>query len=233
MVKKQSESILKYQAIMNESIDFMGKMMSLIDELKRQGVTNKEVLGAIEEVPREHFTPLAYREQAQENIALPLSCGQTISQPFIVAYMTQQLMPVLGKKILEVGTGSGYQAAILSYLGADVYSIERIHELAQNARQQLNLLGLDKIHLKEGDGSLGWCAHSPYDAVIVTAASQEGIPQALVGQLRIGGKMIIPIFEASTQQEYLYLLTKKTDTEIDLQKLIPVRFVPLIITGDS
>lgn len=207
--------------------------MILIEELKHQGIENLLVLDAMAQVHREHFTPLAYRAQAQENRALPLSAGQTISQPYIVAYMTEQLMPVKGKKVLEIGTGSGYQSAILAYLGAQVYSVERIAELAQSARIQLDALGMQDVQIKEGDGSLGWVENSPYDAVIVTAASQSGVPKALIAQLKIGGKMMIPIFDSVTQQEYLYLLTKTSDWHMDSQQLIPVRFVPLVVTGHS
>ena len=205
----------------------------LIEELKYQGIKNLLVLDAMAKVPREHFTPLAYRSQAQENIALPLSAGQTISQPYIVAYMTEQLMPVKDKKVLEIGTGSGYQAAILAYLGAKVYSVERIAELAKSARIALDELGMHDVQIKKGDGQLGWVENSPYDAVIVTAASQCGVPEALVAQLQVGGKMMIPIFDSVSQQEHLYLLTKTSDWHMDSQQLIPVRFVPLVITGDS
>lgn len=207
--------------------------LTLVEELKYQGIQNPEVLNAITNVPRSHFTPMEYRSQAEVNTALPIRFGQTISQPYIVAYMTEQLMPVKDKKILEIGTGSGYQAAILAYLGAKVYSVERIAELAQSARIQLDDLGMHGVHIKEGDGSLGWVENSPYDAVMVTAASQSGVPRSLVAQLKIEGKMIIPILDSALQQEYLYLLTKKSVWHMDLQQLIPVRFVPLIVTGDS
>lgn len=207
--------------------------LTLVEELKYQGIQNLEVLDAIEKVPRAHFTPKEYQSQALENTALPIRCGQTISQPYIVAYMTEQLMPVRNKKVLEIGTGSGYQAAILAYLGAKVYSVERIPELAHSARIQLDDLGMHGVQIKEGDGSLGWVKNSPYDAVIVTAASQSGVPEALVGQLKIGGKMIIPILDSVSQQEYLYLLTKTSEWHMDSQQLICVRFVPLIVTGDS
>ncbi|MDQ5884784.1 MAG: protein-L-isoaspartate(D-aspartate) O-methyltransferase [Pseudomonadota bacterium] len=207
--------------------------LTLVEELKYQGIQNPEVLKAIAKVPRAHFIPMEYRSQAEVNTALPISCGQTISQPYIVAYMTEQLMPVRDKKILEIGTGSGYQAAILAYLGAKVYSVERIAELAQSARIQLDDLGMYGVQIKEGDGSLGWSENSPYDAVIVTAASQSGVPKSLVAQLKIERKMIIPILDSALQQEYLYLLTKKSLWHMDSQQLIPVRFVPLIVTGDS
>lgn len=200
----------------------------LLNVLRQQGIKNPEVLEAIRQVPRENFVVEAYQTEAYENTPLPLGLGQTISQPYIVAYMTEQLMPLEGKKVLEIGTGSGYQAAILAQLGAHVYSIERIPELAHGAEKSLISSGFHQVHLKISNGHLGWPRHSPFDAIIVTATSHTGIPQLLVQQLTIGGQMMIPMRDLITQQEYLYLITRTHLQEVQTQQLIGVRFVPLV-----
>lgn len=200
----------------------------LLKNLKQQGIQNPKVLEAIGHVPREHFVVREFQEKAYENIPLPLGLGQTISQPFIVAYMTEQLMPVAGQKILEIGTGSGYQAAILSELGAEVYSIERIPELAHQAEQALSYSGYQSVHIKISDGHDGWPNQAPFHAIIVTATSDTGIPKRLVEQLALGGKMIIPIRIPMTYEENLYLITRHENDEIESKKLISVRFVPFV-----
>ncbi len=200
----------------------------LLKNLKQQGIQNPKVLEAIGHVPREYFVVHEFQEKAYENIPLPLGLGQTISQPFIVAYMTEQLMPVSGQKILEIGTGSGYQAAILSELGAEVYSIERIPELAHQAEQALSYSGYQSVHIKIADGYDGWPNQAPFNAIIVTATSDTGVPKRLVEQLALGGKMIIPIRIPMTYEENLYLITRHENDEIESKKLISVRFVPFV-----
>jgi len=206
--------------------------MELVQILKQQGIVDKQVLNAIASVPREKYVLEQYLKQAYENIALPINAGQTISQPYIVAYMTEKLMPISGQKILEIGTGSGYQAAILAQLGAEVFSVELIAELANKASETLHSNGYN-VTIKIADGHDGWPEHAPYDAIIVTAASHQGIPNNLVKQLVTGGKMILPICADDTKQTHLYLITKKANGTISQEQLIAVRFVPLVITSNS
>ena len=153
-----------------------------LDYLAREGITDSRVLEAMAAVPRDRFVPRASRAEAYANHPLPIGRGQTISQPFIVAYMTQELDVRPGERVLEVGTGSGYQSAVLAALGAEVYTVEIIAELAERARGVLADLGYDRVHVLTGNGRLGWPEHAPFDAVIVTAAG-ESVPDPLVDQL--------------------------------------------------
>jgi protein-L-isoaspartate(D-aspartate) O-methyltransferase len=162
---------------------------------------------------------------AYQDSPLPIGWEQTISQPYIVAFMTEQLQPVAGMKILEIGTGSGYQAAILAYLGCDVYTIERLEELADRAAKTLSELNINQVKVKCGNGYLGWPEEAPFDAVIVTAAPDQ-IPEALIEQLKDGGKMIIPVGPVQATQ-WLKLITKK-GTKTTENELLPVRFVPMV-----
>jgi protein-L-isoaspartate(D-aspartate) O-methyltransferase len=171
------------------------------------------------------LVPEELRSRAYDDGPLPIGFGQTISQPFIVAFMTEQIDPAPGMKVLEIGTGSGYQAAILAHLGAQVYSIEIIPELAERAEKDLRRLGY-RVMIKAGDGYRGWPEHAPFDRIIVTCAPDH-VPQPLIDQLKDGGKMIIPVGEA---YEQLYLLEKQGG-QLQQQAVLPVRFVPM--TGEA
>ena len=186
------------------------------------------VMAALGSVPREEFVPTAYRHRAYDNTPLPIAAGQTISQPLIVALMTELLDPQPDDVVLEVGTGSGYQAAVLSSLVARVYSIEIVEELAHSADAVLHELGYNNVAVRAGDGYAGWPEHAPFDGIIVTAAAEE-LPPPLLQQLKPGGKLIIPVGETHGYQELL-LIEVDSNGEIDRQSVLPVRFVPL--TGD-
>jgi protein-L-isoaspartate(D-aspartate) O-methyltransferase len=197
----------------------------LIMELRRQGITDTRVLSALERLPREEFVPDAFRDRAYENTALPLQHGQTISQPAVVAYMTQELRVEARMKVLEIGTGSGYQAAILSRLCRRVYSIERNRELLSAAEKAFKRLRINNITTRLGDGSRGWPEQAPFERIIVTAAA-EAVPVVLVEQLAPGGIMIVPIGPTPIDQR----LTRvhRTEQGFESEALWPVRFVPLV-----
>jgi protein-L-isoaspartate(D-aspartate) O-methyltransferase len=195
----------------------------LIKSLEVKGITDKSVLKAFFKVPREKFIPPAFRKYAYDDNALPIECNQTISQPFTVGYMTMVLKVEKGNKVLEIGTGSGYQAAILSELGGEVYSIERIERLYDSAKSLLAKLNYN-VHIKLGDGSLGWEEHAPYDRIIVTAAAPD-VPESLIKQLNIGGRLVIPVGTLEFQKLYV---VKKTGEGIDHSILDSFKFVPLI-----
>ena len=189
---------------------------------------SEAVMGQMETVPRHEFVIPAQRERAYLNTALPIEHGQTISQPLIVALMTELLEPEPGDVILEVGTGSGYQAAVLAELVHQVYSIEIVTELAESAATTLARLGYDNVQVRAGDGYAGWPQHAPFDGVIVTAAA-EHIPQPLLDQLKPGGKLVIPVGEHQGYQELLVVEVDENG-EVSKKSVLPVRFVPL--TGD-
>lgn len=197
---------------------------NLIKELIQQGIKDERVLDAIRNVPRELFVPETLRDKAYSNIALPIGKGQTISQPLTVAIMTESLKLEPGMKVLDVGTGSGYQAAILHYLGARVFTIERDFDLFKKARKLFDELDL-RIATTCGDGTLGWSEFSPYDRIIVTAAAPD-IPKELKRQLAIGGILVIPVGTRSTQ--IMKILTKKGENEFELEEIPAFQFVPLI-----
>lgn len=197
--------------------------------IKQHGIKDSSTLEAMRHVPRHLFVPDSYRQYAYQNRPLPIGFDQTISQPYIVAYMTSLLDLSAGDKVLEIGTGSGYQAAVLSEITPHVYSIEIVEELAKRTSQLLEKLGYETIETKIGDGFYGWKEHAPYDAIIVTAAPEE-IPQPLVDQLKPGGVIVIPVGSRSEGQ-FMLKVTKDEDGEIHREKKIPVRFVPF--TGDA
>jgi len=198
----------------------------MVDEqLKPRNITSDAVLNAMNNVPRHLFVSEDIQAYAYEDTPLHIGLGQTISQPYIVAYMTEQLELAPGMKVLEIGTGSGYQAAILAYLGCEVYTIELLQEHALSAKRTLATLKFDSVRVKLGNGYEGWSEEAPFDAIIVTAAPGY-IPEKLVEQLTDGGKMIIPVGEVDATQ-WLKLVTK-TDDEIVTKDLIPVRFVPMV-----
>ena len=198
-------------------------------QIAARGVKDKKVLSAMRQVPRHLLVPPKYRKGAYGDHPVPIGYGQTISQPYIVAYMTEILGLKGGEKVLEIGTGSGYQAAILSEITTNVYTMEIIHELAESAVRSLAELGYNQVHVREGDGYYGWESEAPWDAIIVTAAA-EHIPPLLVKQLKPGAKMCIPVGSQFGVQ-YLLLVEKDENGKVTTRNLMPVRFVPL--TGVS
>ena len=197
----------------------------MVHLIERNGVGDSATLAAMRSVPRHEFVPANLRRRAYGDHPLPIGLGQTISQPFIVAYMTEILRPKPGMKVLEVGTGSGYQAAVLSAVGCDVYSVEIITQLQAPAQERLTRLGFDRVRARHGDGHFGWPEEAPFDAIIVTAAAGF-IPPALVDQLKPGGRMVIPVGNAYAVQN-LILLTKDSNANVRTRMLLPVRFVPM------
>lgn len=194
-------------------------------QIELRDVSHPATLAAMRTVPRHLFVPADLQAEAYADRALPIGRGQTISQPYIVAFMTGQLDPAPRMRILEIGTGSGYQAAILAEIGAEVYTIELVPELADRAAALLHELGYRKVHTRTGDGWKGWPEAAPFDAIIVTAAA-ESIPPQLAAQLREGGKMIIPVGPPRSGQE-LMLVTRR-GSRLDTVPLLPVRFVPFV-----
>ena len=193
-------------------------------QLKPRGIKEERVLAAMAKVPREEFIPVDVRADAYEDGPLPIGYDQTISQPYVVAFMTEQLRPKPSDRVLEIGSGSGYQAAILAELVGEVYTIEIVEPLAKSAEATLQRLGYKNVHIKAGDGYNGWPEEAPFDAVIVTCAPEK-VPQPLVDQLKDGGRMVIPVGERFAQQ--LYLLEKKNG-QLKESVTLPVRFVPML-----
>ena len=198
----------------------------LVRELRGQGIESEAVLAAVGRVPRHRFVPAGIVDLAYVNQALPIGHEQTISQPYIVALMTELIDPQPTDRVLEIGTGSGYQAAVLGELGVELFTIEIVPELAANAETKLERMGYDRVHVRLGDGYLGWPEEAPFDKVIVTAAPEE-IPAALVEQLRVGGRMVVPVGPRYAVQQ-LTLLEKDEDGRVRTSRIIPVRFVPMV-----
>ena len=199
--------------------------MEFLLTLRRRGISDQAVLRAMDEVPRERFVEAEFADSAYADQALPIDCGQTISQPYVVAYMTEQLALRPHHRVLEVGTGSGYQAAVLSRLAREVVSIERYRTLAEQARERLRALGYDNVKVVVGDGFAGVPAGAPYDRIIVTAAA-ETLPQTLIDQLADDGVMLLPLGPRDGAQHIIKLT--KSQTGIARENLIAVRFVPLL-----
>ena len=198
----------------------------LVDLLEVQGIHDEKVLSAMRKVPRHEFVPKRYRSEAYANHPLPIGMEQTISQPFIVAYMTQMLKLSGGEKVLEIGTGSGYQAAVLAEIAGEVYTIEILSPLARSAEKTLNRLGYENIFVKVGDGYRGWPEHADFDAIMVTAAPDH-VPQPLVEQLKIGGRLVIPV---GKWFQKLILITKDEEG-VTKRDDLDVMFVPM--TGEA
>ena len=194
------------------------------EQIVARDVRNERVLAAMAAVPRHELVPEEVRAEAYDDRPLPIGHGQTISQPYVVAFMTEKLKPQATDRVLEIGTGSGYQAAVLAKLVAEVYSIEIVKALATRAKADLARLGFKNVHVKAGDGYAGWPEHAPFDAIIVTCAPEE-VPELLVQQLKEGGRMVIPV-GATGRVQQLYLLEKRAG-KIERRSVLPVQFVPM------
>jgi protein-L-isoaspartate(D-aspartate) O-methyltransferase len=199
--------------------------MQFLLMLRRRGIVDAAVLRAMDQVPREHFVEGSYAELAYADQALPISCGQTISQPYVVAYMTEQLDVQAQHRVLEVGTGSGYQAAVLSRIARQVITVERYRTLAESARTRLAALGYNNVEVCVADGLKGWSERAPYDRIMVTAAA-EAVPGGLVEQLASAGVMVLPLGPHHGSQQLVRI--RKENGAISEEKLIGVRFVPLL-----
>jgi protein-L-isoaspartate(D-aspartate) O-methyltransferase len=201
------------------------KKLRLLMELRRAGIGDTRVLGAIEKTPREKFVPTAFEDQAYENVALPIGNGQTVSQPYVVALMTEKLELGERQTVLEIGTGSGYQTAVLASLCRRVFSIERHRELLRDAERRFEELRLRNIVCRFGDGTKGWPEQAPYDRVIVTAAAPE-VPSTLVDGLAPGGVLVAPVGEDHRDQQLVRI--RRNDDRFSTEDLGLVRFVPLV-----
>jgi protein-L-isoaspartate(D-aspartate) O-methyltransferase len=209
-----------------QQVDYSGARDEMVrQQIEARGVTDARVLRAMSEVPRHEFVPEDYGALAYDDRPLPIGLGQTISQPYVVALMTALLAPEADDRILEVGTGSGYQAAVAAELVREVYSIELLPELAESASERLRRLGIDNVHVRTGDGYLGWPEHAPFDGILVTAGADH-VPPPLVEQLAVGARMVIPVGDPEEDQ-VLRLIEKRPDGTIDTRDIVPVRFVPL------
>ncbi len=206
---------------------FHARQQMVWNQIRARGVSDEAVLAAMETVPRHEFVPDKYLEQAYADHPLPIGYGQTISQPFIVAWMTELLEIESGDKVLEIGTGSAYQAAVLAEITDQVYTLEIIEELEKSAEERLKRLGYTQVKVKHADGYFGWEEYAPYDAIIVTCAPDH-IPQPLIQQLKDGGRMVLPVGPPGGYQS-LWLITKQDD-QVLTRNLGGVRFVPL--TGE-
>jgi protein-L-isoaspartate(D-aspartate) O-methyltransferase len=201
-------------------------MKNLYPYLEISGITGPKVLQDVRSLPRELFVPQGFQKEAYFDSTLPIDCGQTISQPFIVAYMTEQLDLKKDEKVLEIGTGSGFQTAVLAQLVSEVYTVEIYPELSKKAQRVLSRLGFQNVHYKIGDGKEGWEEFSPFDAIIITAVTKE-IPPLLLEQLKVGGRMILSL-ELENGKQYLILVKKLERNKSETKILIQVRFVTLL-----
>jgi protein-L-isoaspartate(D-aspartate) O-methyltransferase len=193
------------------------------EQIRRRGVTDARVLAAMERIPRERFVPAQEAARAYDDSPLPIGEGQTISQPYIVAYMSELLNVAPDHRVLEIGTGSGYQAAVLAELAREVYSIEIVSALAQQAAATLTSLGYSNVHVRDGDGYAGWPEHAPFDRIILTAAPEK-VPQPLLDQLADGGRLIAPV-GGQLDTQWITVVDKREGGLVERQT-IPVRFVP-------
>ena len=210
------------------SLDDRREIM-ITEHLVGRGIRDPLVIRAMREVPREAFVPEEMTEHAYDDYPLPIGEDQTISQPYIVAYMTEALELSATDRVLEIGTGSGYAAAVLGRIADTVYTVERLHTLARTARQRLAMLGYTNIVVLEGDGTLGWPEHAPYDAIVVTAGAPE-VPKPLQEQLAVGGRLVIPV-GPTLYLQMLVRVRRVTEDRYHHEELCAVRFVPLIGTA--
>jgi len=205
-------------------VKFKQRRKKLVDILRKKGIKDERVLDAINRVARHRFIDTALEDRAYDDSALPIGKEQTISQPYTVARQTELLDLMPGEKVLEIGTGSGYQAAILCELGVTVYSVERHRELYERARGMLKKLGYD-VQIKLGDGTLGWSAYAPYDAIVVTAGAPS-VPEELPGQLNVNGRLVLPV--GGPEQQEMVRVTKIREEEYEEEHFRNFKFVPLI-----
>jgi protein-L-isoaspartate(D-aspartate) O-methyltransferase len=200
----------------------------VVDQIENRGIRKPDVLQVMRSTPRHLFVPTDVRSMAYEDHPLPIGYGATISQPYIVALMTELLAPAKRHRVLEIGTGSGYQAAILGQLAAEVYTVEIVPELAQSAAKRLRELGYANVTVRLGDGSKGWPERAPFDGIVVTAAPPE-VPEALIAQLSRGGRLVAPVGSMGAQE--LIVIEKKADGTIRRRSICPVSFVPMKPAG--
>lgn len=220
-----SLAALPHAGLAGENSQWERKRAEMVrDQLEARGIADEQVLETMRRIPRHEFVPENVRRLAYTDGPLPIGYGQTISQPYIVALMTETLRLKPSDRVLEIGTGSGYQAAVLSPLAKEVYSIEIIEPLAKHAAGTLDRLGFENVQVRAGDGFKGWREEAPFDAIIVTCAPED-VPPALEDQLREGGRMIIPVGPAGAVQELVLL--EKRDGDLKRKDLLPVRFVPM------
>jgi protein-L-isoaspartate(D-aspartate) O-methyltransferase len=216
--------LLAWEPVRGDEGDWRARADRMVrEQIEARGVRDARVLTALRSVPRHRFVPEAWRERAYEDGPLPIGEGQTISQPYIVAVMTELLHPAAGQRVLEVGTGSGYQAAVLAPLVAQVYSIEIVPELAERARGTLAELGVANVEVVTGDGYRGLPEHAPFDGILVTAAPPE-VPKALLDQLAVGGRLVVPVGGFDQELRVIERTAEGTRSET----LFPVRFVPMV-----
>jgi len=230
-------AILVFPGACADDAGYAAEREALVREIERQAIATRRELGAdqldpavaaaLRSVPRHEFVPLALRTEAYGNHPLPIGGGQTISQPYIVAIMTQLLGAKAGDRVYELGTGSGYQAAVLAEMGLEVYSVEIVPELAERAAQTLRRLGYDRAHVKAGDGWLGWPEAAPFAGILITAAADR-VPEPLVEQLAVGGRLVMPVGAAGRVQQ-LVVMEKTAAGALERRDVLPVRFVP--VTG--
>lgn len=209
-----------------EAVYRQKRLDMVLSQIEARGVTNPLVLEAMRSIPRHRFVPLNLVGQAYEDRPLSIGFNQTISQPYIVAYMTQALRLTGGEKVLEVGTGVGYQAAVLSCIAREVYTVERIAEMVQQAQKILQELGYNNVYCRQADGTLGWPEKSPFEAILVTASGPR-VPEALKEQLKPGGRLVMPIGQYRLGQ-FITRITKGFDNNFQEERLLDVAFVPLI-----
>ncbi|WP_088178364.1 protein-L-isoaspartate(D-aspartate) O-methyltransferase [Methylobacillus sp. MM3] len=214
-----------YSGLRRDMVAAVAAMSEELNPVPDMPGLSQPVLDALGRVPRHLFVPDIERDFAYQNRPLPIGYGQTISQPYVVAFMTELLKLKPGSRVLEIGAGCGYQTAVLAEMGAEIYSIEIVEPLAIQAEQTLHNLGYDRVHVRPGDGYHGWPEHAPYDGIIVAAGASH-VPQPLLDQLKPGGRMVIPLGESYAAQELL-LIKKDAAGEVQRQEVLPVRFVPL------
>lgn len=213
-----------------KTIDMTKERLEMVEhQIEARGVRDRRVLDAMRSVPREEFVPEDVREFAYDDCPLPIAADQTISQPYIVAFMIEALDLKGGERVLEIGCGSGYAAAVLSEIAGEVYGVERVKSLADHAASTLRSLNYLNVHVMHGDGTLGWATYAPYDAIVV-AAGGPAVPESLKSQLKIGGRMVIPVGDSLASQE-LVRITRVSETNFEKEDIADVRFVPLI--GDE
>jgi protein-L-isoaspartate(D-aspartate) O-methyltransferase len=215
--------LFTFNCIPQEDKNVKSREMMVKEQIENRGIKNQPTLAAMKKVPRHKFVPPNLLDRAYDDGPLPIGYGQTISQPYIVAYMTEVIDPKPGQRILEIGTGSGYQAAVLAEIVDSVFTIEIVTELHKSSEKRLKELGYKNVFCKNADGYYGWEKYAPFDAIIVTAAA-EYIPPPLIEQLKDGGKMIIPVGSPFLNQTLI--LVEKNGKEITTTSLLPVRFVP-------